>query len=142
VVTAQKLAASGYRPTNKGRFGLFVNAMVPPDLGITVRTTAVRGTHDFDQDLLICPQDADPVAALDRIILVCLRPLRHNAPPDEEDREIVDVVYLAPPRIAIHALRRDVDLFTDRDSDSPNEERLGQRHQTIKEALAGTVQRP
>jgi hypothetical protein len=83
VITVGDLAALGYRPTNKGRFGLYVNSMVPQDLGITVRTTAVRAPLDFVEDLLVCPQHADPVAALDRMILVCLRRLKPEAPAEE-----------------------------------------------------------
>jgi hypothetical protein len=111
VVTVGQMAERGYGPSNKGRFGVYVNSLVRGDLGITVRTTAVRGGIEFVEDLLVCRQSADPVAALDRMILVCMRRMDPDAPPEREDREIVDVVYLAPPRIAVHALRRDVELL-------------------------------
>jgi hypothetical protein len=115
-ITAANLAAAGYQPTNKGRFGLYVNRLVPTDSGITIRTTAVRSSLEFVEDLLVCPKDADPVAALDRMILVSLQRMNPDAPPQLEAREIVDVVYLAPPRIAVHALRRDVDLVALREA--------------------------
>ena len=111
IVTVQEMAERGYGPSNKGRFGLYVNTLVHGDLGITVRTTAVRDGIEFVEDLLVCRQTADAVAALDRMILVCVRRMIPGAPPELEDREIVDVVYLAPPRIAVHALRRDVELL-------------------------------
>jgi hypothetical protein len=95
-----------YSPSNKGRFGMYVQARLPPDLRPGVRTGVIRLDGNAKEDLLVCPETENPVHALRSLVYVPMRVTRAPGTAGES-RYVADVVYLAPNGLVVHALRRD-----------------------------------
>ncbi len=95
-----------YSGSNKGRFGQLIRDLLPPDLRPGVRTGVVDAEGNAKEDLLVCAEADNPVHALRRLLYVPMRIVSGQGTA-AESRRIVDVVYLAPDALVVHALRRD-----------------------------------
>ncbi len=95
-----------YSDSNKGRFGQLIRDLLPPDLRPGVRTGVVDAEGNAKEDLLVCAEADNPVHALRRLLYVPMRIVSGQGTA-AESRRIVDVVYLAPDALVVHALRRD-----------------------------------
>lgn len=105
-ITAAKLARAGYEMGAKGKFGNFVRTLVPADGDLTFRTGVVDDSSAAKEDLLVCAEGADPIESLRNVVYVPMR-LVGSGNGGGEARVIVDVMYLAPSELALHALEHD-----------------------------------
>lgn len=105
-ITAAQLAKAGYEPGAKGKFGNFVRTLVPHDGDLTFRTGVVDDSNDAKEDLLVCAEENDPIESLRGVVYVPMR-LLGSGNGEAESRVIVDVMYLAPSELALHALEHD-----------------------------------
>lgn len=119
-ITREALAAAGYHPRNKGKFGLYNerllgiehNSSPSPDLGPEgeLKTTVRDRRGQFRESIKVCMVSQDPLHKLEKIVLVIARDL-NDLPLEEREVENVDVVLLKPTEFLMHVLRRDVALL-------------------------------
>lgn len=105
-ISAAQLAKAGYEMGAKGKFGNFVRTLVPADGDLTFRTGVVDESSAAKEDLLVCAEGADPIESLRNVVYVPMR-LVGAGNGGAEARVIVDVMYLAPSELALHALEHD-----------------------------------
>lgn len=106
-ITAVDLRRAGYAPAAKGRFGNFVRGLLDGTLRDGVHSGVVDRNGEAKEDLVLCPQEEDPIEALRRIIYIPMRVLRPGSRPADESREILDVIFLAPTELVLHVLEQD-----------------------------------
>ncbi len=106
-ITAADLRRAEYAPAAKGRFGNYVRGLLDETLREGVHSGVIDQHGEAKEDLVLCPEEGDPIEALRRIIYVPMRVLRPGAQAADESREILDVVFLAPTELVLHVLERD-----------------------------------
>jgi hypothetical protein len=105
-ITALQLAKAGYASGAKGKFGNYVRSLVPDVGELILRTGVVDAENEAKEDLLVCSEQEDPIESLRSVIYVPMR-LVGAGEGTAECRVIVDVMYLAPTELALHALEYD-----------------------------------
>lgn len=105
-ISHRTLQREGYQAGAKGRFGNYVRSLLPRETAFEVRTGVIDGESLAKEDVLVCREKEDPVAALRNVIYVPMRirPGRRGSP---ESRVIADVMYLAPSELVVHVLEHD-----------------------------------
>jgi hypothetical protein len=105
-ITAVRLASAGYAPGAKGKFGNYVRQLLPERGEIVIRTGVVDDENEAKEDLLVCNDEQDPVESLRSVVYVPMRIVGVGTG-GSESRVVVDVMYLTPPELALHALAYD-----------------------------------
>jgi len=103
-ITQAELAAAGFNPRDKGALGKYVHKLAG-NSSWTLRTSVVRPDGQYKEDLLITRSNQDPVAALERLVLVRIEPFTQGW-------RISDVIYLAPSPLVLHILKADHRFLT------------------------------
>jgi len=105
-VTSKALMRAGYLPGAKGRFGNYVRSILPGLEAFELRTGVVDAKDRAKEDLLVCAGGEDPIDALRNVAYVPMRVLSGGGT-SSESRQVLDVMYLAPSELIVHALEHD-----------------------------------
>ena len=104
----QERALRGMRlsPARKNRVSVFLNELLGETYAIR-RTSPIDAEGEAQEDLLVCGEHEDPLAALSRMLYIQVEILPGDAS-GQCNRRVRDVIQLKPTPVVAEALRRDV----------------------------------